>query len=429
MIMAEGPVAIATRGKGALNLIQRAGAIGARYGLGPSRMERRLEAVLEAVRHFGCGATLPITAAAAERNPGVVARLAWEGIEFAVHGFYHVDHSELSGADQIRFLGKARGILQDQGVPAHGFRAPYLRWNNQTVEAVRANGFLYDTSPAMNWPIEAHLETPAYRRALEFYGATPADSRPVLPWVEDGLVRIPYCLPDDEAVVDRLHLNEEEIAETWMSMLHQTYKRGELFSLGIHPERIGPCYRGITEVLDAAHSARPAIWTARLEDIAEWWKQRDEAVVVVEDEGPGWIRIVVDGPPGVTLLARGFPVRDAIAWGDGCYAVTGGRLSVDAHVRPFIGVHPSTPAWLQTTLRAQGYVVEVSEDARRYAHYVHRSSFSPSDGPLLVNDIERDHFPLVRLGRWPNGARSALCLTGDVDALTVWDYAFRFIGR
>jgi hypothetical protein len=96
--MTDGPVAVATRGKGALNLIQRAGAIGVRYGLGPTRMERRLEAVLQAVRDFGCGATLPITAAAVvERNPAVVARFASEGIEFAGHGYYHVDHAVWRG--------------------------------------------------------------------------------------------------------------------------------------------------------------------------------------------------------------------------------------------------------------------------------------------------------------------------------------------
>jgi len=33
--------------------------------------------------------------------------------------------------------------------------------------------------------------------------------------------------------------------------------------------------------------------------------------------------------------------------------------------------------------------------------------------------------PLVRLGRWPNGARSALAVTGDVDALTLGDFAIR----
>jgi hypothetical protein len=33
--------------------------------------------------------------------------------------------------------------------------------------------------------------------------------------------------------------------------------------------------------------------------------------------------------------------------------------------------------------------------------------------------------PLVKLGRWPDGAKSALCLTGDLDALSLVDYLSR----
>ena len=33
-----------------------------------------------------------------------------------------------------------------------------------------------------------------------------------------------------------------------------------------------------------------------------------------------------------------------------------------------------------------------------------------------------------RTDRWPNAAGSALAITGDIDALTAWDYAWRFLG-
>ena len=35
---------------------------------------------------------------------------------------------------------------------------------------------------------------------------------------------------------------------------------------------------------------------------------------------------------------------------------------------------------------------------------------------------------LVRFGVWPRGNRSALSVTGDIDALTIWDFAHRFRG-
>ena len=33
--------------------------------------------------------------------------------------------------------------------------------------------------------------------------------------------------------------------------------------------------------------------------------------------------------------------------------------------------------------------------------------------------------PVIRLWPWPNGMRSALCITGDLDALSLLDYAAR----
>jgi hypothetical protein len=32
------------------------------------------------------------------------------------------------------------------------------------------------------------------------------------------------------------------------------------------------------------------------------------------------------------------------------------------------------------------------------------------------------------LGLWPAGARSALAVTGDIDALTLWDFGLRLLG-
>jgi len=39
--------------------------------------------------------------------------------------------------------------------------------------------------------------------------------------------------------------------------------------------------------------------------------------------------------------------------------------------------------------------------------------------------IEKAPGPLVRVWRWPDGARSALAATGDIDALTLRDFVVR----
>jgi hypothetical protein len=77
-------------------------------------------------------------------------------------------------------------------------------------------------------------------------------------------------------------------------------------------------------------------------------------------------------------------------------------------------------------LREHGYVVDTSEDAARCSVYL--DDVAAPDGEVaLVELIESSAAPLLKLGRWPDGARSALCIAGDLDALSLGDYASRFL--
>jgi hypothetical protein len=97
--------------------------------------------------------------------------------------------------------------------------------------------------------------------------------------------------------------------------------------------------------------------------------------------------------------------------------------------RPVIGVSPKSTESLIDFLHHQGYLIEISEDSRNYPFYLERLDFKREDERPLLAQIESGTWPLLRLGRWPNGARSALCVTGDIDALTLWDYGLRFLGN
>jgi hypothetical protein len=423
-------VAVAAEGKGASSLLRRARTIGARYGASPHRMERRLASVLEIVDRHGCGATLPITASAVERHPSVVARYAERGIEFAVHGYRHVDHAGLGTAAQIEELGRARRILESNGIPAVGFRAPYLRWNDATLHALRENGFLYDSSQALHWPIDPTLVSGGYHRALSFYDALSSEEYLALPRLNRGIVRIPCAIPDDEAAVDRLRLaTPEAIADLWLDVLRRTHDRGELFTLAVHPERIDLCGPAIAAVLETARAARPSVWIARLAELARWWHRRATTDVVVRDGADGWLHVEIRGPEGLVTLGRDVEIPGAERGGDGTLRVTHGRFDVRAKVRPFIAVHPASPEAVRTFLREQGYVVEIADSPEGYGSFVRRDRFSSEDELPLVRELESARTPLLQLGRWPGGARSALAITGDVDAITIWDYALRFLGR
>lgn len=423
------PLMVAVRGKGAWNLARRSFVIASRFGPTPRRIERRIAEVAEVAGQWDARPSLPITAIGVRRHPDGIRRLAERGIEFPVHGLYHVDHAELTAAQQTEQLAIARGILESAGIEVGGFRAPYLRVNDATVHAVRETGLRYDASPAVSWPIDAAITTDAYARVLEFCNAMPAASVPSVPWFDDGLTRIPYSLPDDEATVDRLRITDPaRIADLWRSIFRSIHERGELFTIGVHPERIGLCGPAIAGVLADARAATPGAWVARLDEIDRWWRERAAATLEAEPDGAGRMRLVAAGPAEVTILVRGFEVDGATPWADGYRRAPERRVEVETSRRPFVGVPASAPQAMSEFLRQQGFVVEVGDRAT-HTCAVERATFAPEDRRALLEEIEGSSSPLVRLGRWPSAAKSAVAITGDVDALTVWDYAHRFHGR
>src|SRR5512135_2659642 len=187
------PIAIATSGKGAWNVLRRVNVIGRRYGLTPRNMDRALTHYVSLLNKFDCSATFPITCATLSRCKGVIEKYQAHNIEFAVHGYYHIDHKQLSFSQQLAGLAKARCLFEARGLTCHGFRSPYLRWGEDTLSAIRQTGLLYDSSQVIAWDVGAECETEAYRRVLEFYSAVSATRYPALPRQDKGLVRIPYC--------------------------------------------------------------------------------------------------------------------------------------------------------------------------------------------------------------------------------------------
>ena len=422
-------LATATRGKGTRGLLKRLRSIAAHYGWSSRKILEGLEHFSEVLQLYGCSATFPVPASTLARSNGTFDRFREQGIEFAVHGYLHVDHTRLTRQTRMEHLELARRLFSEKHIAARGFRAPYLRWNEETMEAVQKAGFLYDGSAAVVWDVVREIESPEYRQAVAFYGAMHAAHHPSLPRWNDGLVRIPYCLPDDEALVERLNVSEESMSRIWLEMLRLTYEHGELFTLGLHPERFFACEAALTATLRHASKARPHVWMARLEDIAEWWIARARTEIAIRETIDGRLHVSVRGPDGLTVLARGVALeaQSLHPWDDRFQVVRGNDFHLPAGRRPFIGVSPSSPPRLVSFLRQQGYIVEEAEDGHNCTHFLDRDHFEEIDERPLLLQIEQGDFPLVRLGRWPRGARSALSITGDIDALTLWDYAMRLL--
>ncbi|NJN92871.1 MAG: polysaccharide deacetylase family protein [Anaerolineales bacterium] len=424
------PLAIATKGKGLKNALRRGQVITQRYGMTSHKMDQTLERFVCLLQTYQASATFPITAVALQRNSTAIRQFVERGLEFAIHGFTHIDHSQLSADQQAAYLNRAMAAFGQSQTPFNGFRCPYLRWNEGTLIALRQHGLLYDSSQGLAWDALDGLETPAYRHVLNFYGAQPAQRYPALPRFEQGLLRIPYCLPDDEGLIDRLQLPPAARTQVWLKMLQQIYELGELFTVGLHPERFDLLAEPLAATLAQARTLAPAVWIARLDEIAAWWCNRTETnVTLTALPGQEEVQVAVAGPVGLTILARRLIVNGPTAPWSGAYErVLVENFTLTTSLRPVIGLSPRSAPSLHEFLRQQGYVIELNEDSRPYPLYLDRLDFAPEDERPLLAQIENGDWPLLRLGRWPDGARAALNVTGDIDALTLWDYGLRFLG-
>ncbi|MDD5369345.1 MAG: polysaccharide deacetylase family protein, partial [Anaerolineaceae bacterium] len=279
------PFFVANQGKGFLPMLARGQAIANRYGFTPRKMENAIAAWMNVLSRSACCATMPVTASTLASNPTISKKHSLQRVELAIHGLHHLDYSLLCLEQQLDHLRQAQSIFQRLGIAATGFRCPYLRWNQDTLTALQGTGFTYDSSQAMVWDVANDLSTDAYKRVLDFYRAQPVNSYPALPHWSDGLIRIPYSLPDDEALVDRIHLlDPTAMAEIWLEMMDCAYQGGELFTLGLHPERIHLCQAALQVVLERARTLSPGVWIARLDEIAAWYLALGKSTFEIHQE-------------------------------------------------------------------------------------------------------------------------------------------------
>jgi len=424
-------VRTAVAGKGLQKTLNRSRSIVRRYGLTPHKIERSLSYFTDILKSARCKATFPITCAALRRNSTILEKYPQGHIEYAVHGYYHVDHTQLSYAEQMKQLDRAKEMFARHGNINPGFRAPYLRWNKNTLKALKLANYLYDSSQALYWENLDPFDTDAHQRALEFYRAIPAEVYPSLPSIHQGLVRIPYSLPDDEGFVERMGITNEIIMEDiWTKMLNRAYRLGEFCTISIHPERIGLCGPALQAILQKARNLSPQVWITSLTEIAQWWRGQFNAQVLTSPLSNSRIGMIVKGPQGITPLARGVKIQAPTSdWAQGYQRIHELQFTVQSPRRPFIGISPQTSLQLKSFLCQQGYIVETSDSENTYSLYLDRQSFTEEDKRPLLEKIETSSRPLLRLGRWPDGARSAMAVTGDIDAVTLFDYGMRILGR
>jgi peptidoglycan/xylan/chitin deacetylase (PgdA/CDA1 family) len=420
-------LAMSLRGRGPIGSASRTARVLSRFGATTGAMERCLDRYDAITGERGVRPTLPTTACVLARHPALLRRYAERGIELPVHGLVHGDHAVLDAAQQRGTIARAAEIFAHAGLKPVGFRGPYLRYNQATLDVLRELGFRYHSSQAVVFPlVGGHATRPealaSYELALELYSAVDATRLALMPRLRDGLVDIPVAVPDDEILVERLRWDEVTRAAQWRAMLEFTHHRGDLFTLQLHPERIPELGDALATTLSTARRYRPAVWIARLDEIASWWLRRSRFSLEVRRTERGF-RVHFEGDANATLLVRGLDVPQSEWFGADAIA---NQTDFEAEVPrvPVVGISARSPRSVRALLAEEGFPFEISEDGNSYGAYIDIAATRWSEAAVL-DAIDRAAGPLVRVGRWPDGARSALAVTGDIDALTIRDFLMR----
>jgi peptidoglycan/xylan/chitin deacetylase (PgdA/CDA1 family) len=420
-------LAVSLQSRGASGTIARTAQVVSRFGATTSAMARRLDRYESLASAHGVRPTWPTTACVLERHPELLRRYAERGVELAVHGLVHGDHAALDHVRQRETIARALELFERSGLRPSGFRGPYLRYNQATLDVLGALGVRYHSSQAVVFPlVTSELDETAaaqYAYALRLYGAVDARSVAVRPRMRDGLVDIPVAVPDDEILLDRLRLAEPALSDQWLAILEMTHRRGDLFTIQLHPERVEELGGSLEATLTAARGRHGAVHIARLDDIAAWWLRRARFALRVTPAGAGRCRVTLDADVDATLLVRGLNVP-AAPWHGRDSRCELRAFEVETDRLPVVGVSLHSPPDVARFVAEEGFPTQISAERGRFGAYIDVADQKWSEASVL-DAIESAPGPLVRVWRWPDGARSALAVTGDIDALTLRDFVAR----
>ena len=405
-----------------------------RYGVTAAKAKRRTLHCVDALARYDCRPTFPTPGQVVHRNGAFCRELQRRGAELAIHGYHHLDFRALSVDEARTQFARATAAYKRNGIQTEGFRCPYLSYVERINRSLPPT-LEYSSNQAIEWNVvlsHAPRRGGSGARAVfeglsKFYQPVPSRTHVSVPSIAGHVVEIPVCLPDDLQLLDGLKLDKPAMLVAWIDLLHQTHRRGELFDLLFHPESFDRCGPVLEAVLRVARALRPSVWVTQLRDINRWWREKSGFAVDTFREG-ALVRLEFRCSERATVLTRHVDTSERVSEWDGSYRVLESRtLRLNASgKRPFVGVAADPTDAVVAFLKNQGYIVKTGAEATECATFLGPTELARArDQVQLIELVESAAAPLVRFWRWPSNARSALCVTGDLDALSLTDYAAR----
>jgi hypothetical protein len=406
-------------------LASRLRAVAQRYGLTSRKAKDRVRRALRELERHGMHPTFAAPGRVVDEDPAFFRELRDAGAELAIHGYDHADFRRLTRAQAAWQFEQAIAAYHRHGIPYDGFRCPYLSCTSDVRAVLPAGAFSYSSNRAIARPVAgAEGAGPVFAQLAANYRAELSREVVATPTVDAGLVEIPVSVPDDLQLCDGLGLGRDGLLDAWRAMLKATHRGGELFAPLFHPEAYDLLEAAVDGLLDAVRAQRPGVWAAQLRDIAGWWRERQGFTARASPDDGGQV-LEVECSARATVLVRDWPRPERTRAWDGEWSLLDERrIRLESATRPFVGtaaLDASTAAFLVE----QGYVVDAGPDAECSVSLTAADARRLGSRRALLEHLDRSTGPLVRFGAWPSEAKSAFCLAGDLDALSLRDYALR----
>jgi predicted glycosyltransferase len=233
------------------------------------------------------------------------------------------------------------------------------------------------------------------------------------------VVDIPISAPDDEILYERYRIhNRKTFRDACVSIFEQTYSSGELYNVLFHPERFRQLNAAIGDLVDHVQGRSPAVWCPTINELADWWQRR--SAWHWQRIGDGRVRI--EAPPEATVLIQGSASDSGESASQYIYRKYRAQPPAPTYPALTIGLSPRCPRPLEGFLHDEGFLVERAGSAQDHSIFLDRSEFRQTEARNLLDEIDGCKRPLLRLWRWPNGCRSAFCISADICAIDLKDF-------
>ena len=417
------------------NFISRAYSISKHYGLDVQKYKRSLLDFINLMNEYHFKPTFPVTAIVLEKNPSLFRYLQNLGVEFAIHGYLHIDYSNMDNRILVDHLKCAKEIFKSYNISFTGFRYPYLCKDQTKIDLLAESNFEWDSSQVVSWYLSNKDILPEnmwqnYQRILATYQPEDNETCFTLPYFINKMVELPVVVPDDEILIERLRLNDgEQLRSIWENMLHDTIRNREMMVLQVHPERFQN-YRSALKHLLTLTNMRADIWCTPLGEIAKWWKERAGFRFQIKSVSKRRYHVESNASTRATILIKNslFNTDQKI---DNYTIISGNHWEISSPVKPVIGIDPNSNKQVIKFFEGEGFPCEIISDPNHaYAFTVnHPGKLTYEDKRNFLVSIDNCTNPLLRFWRWPNSYKACFAVTGDIDSVNIWDFFTRFYGR